>query len=298
MSPREGFALPTVLIVSVILLMLLVTGMSATVAVNNGLRDQYYTKLADLAADAGNAFAAACIEQSGNQITWTDEKPLRPNTDCAGEVDTGASAYVLDNDDVRTYFSVGSSMEARGFTEAVRSSSGLAWRTWSAGSASAVQVPIGFTDPVGTYIEGAWATAPAGYLLADGSEVLRSTYSALFAVIGTSYGTGNGSTTFNLPDSRGRVLVQQSADTEFDLLGEKGGSKTHTLTVAEMPSHAHNIQRSNQAVAGGQIGADWSSFYQLATNSGTNYISTTAAGSGQAHNNLQPYMAVNRAIKY
>lgn len=298
-TTRHGFALPTVLIVSVILLMLLVTGMSATVAVNNGLRDQYYTRLADLASDAGNAFAAACFEQGGNQITWSDASPLRPNTNCSGVIDSGLSAYVVDDSGFRTYFTVDTSMQAKGFTEAIRTTSGLAWRVWGNGTASAVEVPVG-TAPVGTYVEGAWTTAPSGYLLADGAAVSRSTYGALFAVIGTTYGTGNGTTTFNLPDARGRVLVQKSTDAEFDVLAERGGEKSHTLTVAELPSHTHGPPASGISYATYHPTQNGNSTWTFGGNNFTygGYSQTGSTGGGAAHNVIQPYITVNRAIKY
>lgn len=97
---------------------------------------------------------------------------------------------------------------------------------------------------MGTSISGWWssATAPEGYLLEDGSAVSRTTYAELFSVIGTTYGSGDGSTTFNLPDSRGRVTVNQnSSDTQFATIGAKYGEKTHTMTIAEMPNLSQRI---------------------------------------------------------
>ena len=74
----------------------------------------------------------------------------------------------------------------------------------------------------------------------DGTAVSRTTYAALFAIIGTTYGVGNGSTTFNVPDSRGRVAVNKNpSDTQFDTMGEKYGEKTHIVTIAELASHTH-----------------------------------------------------------
>jgi len=96
------------------------------------------------------------------------------------------------------------------------------------------------TVPTGAVTMYGAAAAPTGWLLCDGSPVSRTTYSALFAVIGTTYGVGNGTSTFNVPSLKGRVPVGlDSAQTEFDALGETGGAKTHTLTSSEMPSHTH-----------------------------------------------------------
>jgi microcystin-dependent protein len=99
--------------------------------------------------------------------------------------------------------------------------------------------------PSGTINQTARATAPSGYLLCDGSAISRTTYSSLFDAIGTAYGVGDNSTTFNIPNLKGRVPVGfDSSQTEFDTLGETGGAKTHTLTTAEMPSHTH-VQNSH-----------------------------------------------------
>jgi len=92
--------------------------------------------------------------------------------------------------------------------------------------------------PPGTITQYGGASAPTGWLLLDGSAVSRSTFSALFAIFGTTYGAGDGSTTFNLPDMRGRVPVGKNAAT-FATLGAVGGEETHALTVAELASHDH-----------------------------------------------------------
>lgn len=114
--------------------------------------------------------------------------------------------------------------------------------------------PPSITLPAGMVAPYAGGSAPTGWLLADGSAVSRSTYADLFAAIGTSYGAGDGSTTFNLPNLKGKLPVgRDAAQSEFDTLGETGGEKTHVLTTAELPSHAHSINHDHGAVStGGQ----------------------------------------------
>jgi microcystin-dependent protein len=94
--------------------------------------------------------------------------------------------------------------------------------------------------PSGTVSQTARATAPTGYLLCDGSAVSRTTYASLFDAIGTAYGVGDNSTTFNIPNLKGRVPVgRDSAQTEFDTLGETSGAKTVSLSANNIPSHNH-----------------------------------------------------------
>jgi microcystin-dependent protein len=98
--------------------------------------------------------------------------------------------------------------------------------------------------PSGVIMQFAGATAPAGYLLCDGTAVSRTTYAGLFTAISTTYGVGDNSTTFNLPDLRGRVPVGKNGGT-FGTIGATGGAETHTLTEAQMPSHTHTQDSHN-----------------------------------------------------
>lgn len=106
---------------------------------------------------------------------------------------------------------------------------------------------------VGTIIPYGGTSAPTGYLLCDGSAVSRTTYSALYAAIGTTFGSGDGSTTFNVPDLRGRVpagkdnmggtaasrLTSTTMSPDGNTVGATGGEQTHTLSTAELASHSH-----------------------------------------------------------
>lgn len=149
---------------------------------------------------------------------------------------------------------------------------------------------ISMSAPVGEVTAFAGSSAPTGWLLCDGSAVSRTTYAALFAIIGTTYGAGNGSTTFNLPNLKGRVIVgKDSAQTEFDALAETGGAKTHTLSTTEIPSHTHPVNY------GGAVAVNNGSQVGVRVDGSNN---TSATGGGGAHNNLQPYLVLNPIIKY
>lgn len=162
----------------------------------------------------------------------------------------------------------------------------LELRSLSGGSGS---LPPGFLGEFGG------PTPPDGWLVRDGSAVSRTTYAALFAAIGTTYGPGNGTTTFNLPNDQGRVNVGlDPTQVEFDAIGKTGGSKTHTLTAAQMPVHTHTTRH----VPATQFGNPGGSGFSIAssTNLGTTG-NTGTAGSGAAHPNLQPYSVVLKVIK-
>ncbi len=150
---------------------------------------------------------------------------------------------------------------------------------------------LGLTGQITMY---GGATAPAGWLICDGSAVSRTSYSALFTVIGTTFGAGDGSTSFNLPDMRGRVPLGvgtgDAPDATAHLLGDKEGAETHTLTVGEMPAHTHTQHGgSAQIIVDGASGGGVQSF--------DNTLSTGSTGGGDAHNNLQPHLTVSFIIK-
>ena len=96
---------------------------------------------------------------------------------------------------------------------------------------------------VGDIKHAAYSVAPSNWLLADGSLLNRVTYSVLFGAIGTTYGVGDGSTTFALPDLRGRIPLGSGSGTGLTArtLGSSGGEEAHLLSTDEMPSHSHTI---------------------------------------------------------
>lgn len=156
--------------------------------------------------------------------------------------------------------------------------------------------------PVGTSIEGYWTTAPAGFLLEDGTVLVRATYPQLFAVMGTTHNTGGEtSLQFRLPDSRGRAQVGKAASGTFGTLGAKLGTETEQLTAAQsgVPAHSHPSQNSGSflSTGTGASNGNW-----VGTGASFQYNTTTAnnaaANAAAAHNNIQPTIVVNRAVKF
>ena len=151
--------------------------------------------------------------------------------------------------------------------------------------------------PTATYIEygGTDTLDPAIWLPAEGQAVSRTTYARLFGKIGVTYGAGDGSTTFVLPDARGRTLVGLSTDTEFDTLGKKYGTKTHTLTIAEMPSHDHGPLAGTSFFS--QKSGNTQGLRDSPTVPVTGNSTTGTRGGGGAHNNIQPSIVARIYIK-
>lgn len=174
----------------------------------------------------------------------------------------------------------------------------------------------GFALPSGLVLPYAGSTAPTGYLFCYGQAVSRTTYSDLFAAISTTYGTGDGSTTFNLPDLRGRTvagqddmggssanrLTNQSGGLNGDTLGATGGSETHTLDITEMAEHSHYPNNTNgyndNSTSIDGLSKAGSGFTDASANAGpmTEEDGTAVTG-GQAHNNVQPTIILNYIIK-
>lgn len=151
------------------------------------------------------------------------------------------------------------------------------------------------TLPIGSVIAFGGTEVPTNWLICDGREVSRETYKDLFSKIGTHYGEGDEETTFNLPNLAGKVAVGYDKDDEdFNVLGETGGEKEHTLTIEEMPEHNHNL---NGYYGGGN------GFNVASTTNGDGGVGSVvtsaivSTGGSQPHNILQPYVVVHYIIK-
>lgn len=167
--------------------------------------------------------------------------------------------------------------------------------TPSSGNPYVTEDSLSSVVPPGVVVPYAGASAPTDWLLCDGSAVSRATYATLFGIISTTYGVGDGSTTFNLPDLQGNVAVGKDSGT-FSALGDTGGAETHTLSESEMPAHTHGENNDTQAAySGGNTGQKG---ITPSSNTGAGgRINTDSTGGDGAHNNLQPYIVLNYIIK-
>jgi microcystin-dependent protein len=237
-------------------------------------------------------------------------------TPAAGEV-ANATSY---NTDIAALFNAFSGLEAQtstlgGLTILPAADSTTALQVKNAAATSVFQVNTtsalamisgAVISPMGTVSLFAGATAPTGWMLCDGTAISRATYSVLFALIGTTYGEGDTTTTFNLPDLRDKFAIGKSGT---KALGTTAGSSTIGLT--NLPSHDHGGATGTESAththncpvpaAGGVT-----TYLAPQNGTGTNPIATgnasaththtiTAAGGGVAY--YQPYQALNYIIR-
>ena len=151
--------------------------------------------------------------------------------------------------------------------------------------------------PTGTITQYAGPTAPSGYLLCDGSAVSRTTYSDLFAICGTLYGAGDGSTTFNVPDLRGRTSVGYAASgghTDVSTLGNNDG----VAAANRRPKHRHTPHAHGTPFTALESGG--AAAFTSGSQSPNNYNTNSAdGGSGNANDSLDApaYLVINKIIK-
>ena len=166
------------------------------------------------------------------------------------------------------------------------------------------------TTPAGMLVAFGGITAPVGWFMCDGSAVSRTTYADLFAAIGVDYGIGDGATTFNIPDMRGRFPQgKDSGEPTFDALGGIGGEKAVQMTVDQVPVHMHGLRGAGHGDGDRPIGVqgpDSSGFGtntitpgQTARGVGSNVgINEDIASPNNSHNNMSPFQVVNFIIQF
>ena len=152
------------------------------------------------------------------------------------------------------------------------------------------------TVPTGALLDFAGSAAPEGFLICNGDAVSRDTYATLFATIGTTYGAGDTTTTFNLPDFRGRASVGAGLGSGLTsrALGAQLGEESHLLNISEIPAHTHVVPRNDSTP--GSIDT-YGSTESGGNTPNTRPYDTLATGGGQPHNNIQPSLVVNKIIK-
>jgi len=187
-------------------------------------------------------------------------------------------------------------------------------------SSGALATVVGGWMPTGVMLDYGGSSAPTGYLLCDGSAVSRTTYAALFAVIGTTFGAGDGSTTFAVPDFRRRVAVGSGGTgtgTLGNATGNTGGAESVQLTAAEsgLVGHTHTASQASHthlASVGGNGADNQASTRAWSVNGSGSYFNSqqmttqqpavtvdavSSATAASAHNNLQPSLVVTKIIK-
>jgi len=191
-------------------------------------------------------------------------------------------------------FTVTANLSGQTGTEIAQDSKGVVYSDASdIRNAVTITVPESAV-PIGAVSDYAGLTAPTGWLLAYGQAVSRTTYSGLYGVIGTTYGVGDGVTTFNLPDLRGRVVAGQddmggtsanrlidagSQSLNGDTMADTGGEEVHTMTSAELVAHTHDA--GSYAVGAHTHSAGSYAVGTTITN-GTTVVTAIGTNSGEA----------------
>jgi microcystin-dependent protein len=270
--------------------------------------DQLYVRIKDNAVDGGGVNAAEFFIVPGTSSLSTNTLVNR----------TGASATVPTSAVRIADVLVGNSSLTTG---APINSNNLAAGGIAGGAPAYADLNV---VPLGGMLPFGGSTAPYHYLLCDGAAVSRTNFSGLFTVIGTTYGVGNGTTTFNVPNLQDRIAVGKGVLAGSDVLGETGGAASVALATANMPAHSHgggtgattvdhqHLRGYNPVPAGTGTAVNlYGPTFTVvsgAPQGGDNGINggagvtshghtIAAEGSGTAHENMPPYITLNYIIR-
>lgn len=154
--------------------------------------------------------------------------------------------------------------------------------------------------PAGAIMDFAGTTTPTGWQLCDGSSLLRAgTFAALFAAIGTTWGSVDG-THFTVPDLRGRATIDDGTGAGLSVrtVGQTGGEEAHLLSIAEMPAHTHPGSSPANPVVSGNTSSAGSAGISPIVSLNTSPLSIASQGGGGTHNTMMPFAVVRKIIKF
>jgi alpha-tubulin suppressor-like RCC1 family protein len=208
-ASQRGFALPTVLIAATVMLIILISAVSAGSSIRSSLNRQYYNQLAREASESGIARATECLKQSGYIPSWSTASPLRPNTDCSGGAacDNIPSCFVLNRSDIRTTFSVAlpvdqvvsQAVTVTSKVELLRKSNGSVWKTFTNQLRARVGSNLNFNNVAFGYYNYKYHPISFGTLINGAHFVTIAADGSVKTVGDNRFGQlGNGTTTDSL----------------------------------------------------------------------------------------------------
>ncbi len=287
----RGFALPTILISSIVMLMVLLVSVTSTTAVRTAIKNQYYTQLARAAGEAGTAYAKACMAANGGTPQWTNSNPLKPNTDCEGvylvgfsctPTSTDVRCYVALNGNIRSSFSVpaptgSQSVSATGTVSLLRTSNNAVWRTYTQNTMQNTLIPP--TAPVNLTFDntttGRSGTIQTWTVPATGTYTIE-TWGAQGGNSGNGYSGGLG------VRMRGDFALTKDQTIKI-LVGQQGiggpNSQAHFSGGGGGGTFVQNQTTSTLLIASGGGGGGY--FYSGAPGTGIDGTTATSGTAGQ-----------------